>query len=169
MATISKGITLTWQEGLYNKNTGKWEGTGADPVLLTNLLEIPEIGASDAGFEQIDITTLADSKMKYMNGLESASESEALEFKFLYEKAQFAALEVGGASTHGEWNSTGTEMYAHQWTVTLPDGSTCKFLGKHSVRLEGVGVNSAITYILTVTPDIQYGEFKWDFTNAAAE
>lgn len=169
MATISKGITLTWAEGNYTKSNDTWVSTGADPVLLTNLLEIPEIGSSDAGYEQIDITTLADSKMKYMNGLESASESEALEFKFLYEKEQFALLENGAASVHGVWNAAGTEMSAHQWTVTLPDGSTCKFLGKHSVRLEGVGVNSAITYILTVTPDIQYGEFKWDFTNAVAE
>lgn len=169
MAIISKGITLTWQEGYYVKSTGKWEGTGADPVQLTNLLEIPEIGSGDSGFEQIDITTLADSKMKYMNGLESASEPEALEFKFLYDKEQFAALEAGGVTVHGEWNEAHTQMNAHQWTITLPDGSTCKFLGKHGVRLEGVGVNAAITYIVSITPDSQYGEFQWDFTSATAE
>lgn len=169
MAIISKGITLTWQEGYYTKSANAWHESGAEAVALTNLLEIPEIGSGDSGFEQIDITTLADSKMKYMNGLESASEPEALEFKFLYDKEQFAALEAGGASVHGTWNEAHTEMAAHQWTITLPDGSTCKFLGKHGVRLEGVGVNAAITYIVSVTPDSQYGEFKWDFPTATAE
>ena len=58
-------------------------------------------------------------------------------------------------------------MSAALWTITLPDGSTCSFVGKSSVRLEGVGVNAALTYILSVTPDSQFGEFKWNFTGAA--
>lgn len=163
MATISKGITLTWTEGIYEYDAAAFSASGKTPMLLTNLLEIPEVGPAESGFEQIDITTLADSKMVYMNGLETTGEPEALEFKFLYEKNQFKALENGGSDTHGEVLEGGNGIYAHQWMITLPDGSTCKFLGKHSVRLEGVGVNAAITYILSITPDNQYGEFQWEF------
>lgn len=168
MATISKGITLSWAEGGVDLPTGEFASNGKPAVLLTNLLEIPEVGAAESGFEQIDITTLADSKFVYMNGLETTGEPEALEFKFLYEKEQFKALEKGGENKHGEVMSDNV-MYAHQWTITLPDGSTCKFVGKHNVRLEGVGVNAAITYILSITPDNQYGEFQWEFPEAAAE
>lgn len=167
MATISKGITLSWQEGDYNEASGFF-GDG-QIYLLTNLLEIPEVGAAESGFEQIDITTLADSKFVYMNGLETTGEPEALEFKFLYEKEQFALLEKGGNQKHGDWDEAHLNMRAHQWTITLPDGSTCKFLGKHNVRLEGVGVNAAITYIVSITPDNQYGEFQWEFPEAAGE
>ena len=174
MATISKGITLSVVSG-YSKTDGTLftPASGMQAIELTNLLEIPEIGGSDAGYEQIDITTLADSKMKYMIGLESASEPEALEFKFLYEKSQFKTLEQGAfQSKYGEWQEdedTGVrQMASAQWKITLPDGSTCTFVGKGAVRLEGVGVNSAITYVLSVTPDGQFGEFVWDFTGAAA-
>ena len=168
MATISKGITLSHQRGEYNIN----DGYAADGSLkvLTNLLEIPEVGPAETGFEQIDITTLADSKFVYMNGLETTGEPEALEFKFIYEKEQFKFLENEARTyEYGEWDDAHLTMATTQWTITLPDGSTCKFLGKHNVRLEGVGVNAAITYILTITPDSQYGEFQWDFTNAVAE
>ena len=169
MATISKGITLkVVTADCYTEDGRIVPMSGMSPIEFTNLLEIPEIGSSDAGFEQIDITTLADSKMKYMNGLESASEPEALEFKFLYDKAQFQKCQnAGWESNYGTWNEGHTSMSAAQWTITLPDGSTCSFVGKSSVRLEGVGVNAALTYILSVTPDSQFGEFKWDFTPAA--
>ena len=33
------------------------------------------------------------------------------------------------------------------------DGLTCVFSGKASVKLDGVGVNAAITYTLAVKPD----------------
>lgn len=169
MATISKGITLkVVTADCYAEDNRIVPMTGMSPIEFTNLLEIPEIGSSDAGFEQIDITTLADSKMKYMNGLESASEPEALEFKFLYDKAQFQKCQTAGwESNYGTWNEGHTSMSAALWTITLPDGSTCSFVGKSSVRLEGVGVNAALTYILSITPDSQFGEFKWNFTGAA--
>lgn len=171
MATISKGITLKVVTADCIAEDGRIVPmTGMTPIEFTNLLEIPEIGSADAGFEQIDITTLADSKMKYMNGLESASEPEALEFKFLYEKEQFQRVQnASWQSNYGTWDAEHTSMKAAQWTITLPDGSNCTFVGKSSVRLEGVGVNAALSYILSVTPDAQFGEFKWNFTAAAAE
>jgi hypothetical protein len=101
---------------------------------LTNLMEIPELGG-DA--EAIEITTLADPAHMYTDGIKNYGDSVA--FKFLYEKEQFTALNKS--------------VDSDTWTVTLPDGATCTFGGKGSVKLDGVGVNAALTYTLSVKPN----------------
>lgn len=103
-------------------------------VELTNLQEIPELGG-DA--EAIEITTLADAAHTYTNGILNYGDS--LAFKFLYEKEQFTTLQ-------------GDEAVS-AWTVELPDGAKCSFSGTHSVKLDGVGVNAALTYTLSVKPN----------------
>lgn len=103
-------------------------------VELTNLQEIPELGGTA---EAIEITTLADAAHMYTDGILNYGDS--LAFKFLYEKEQFTAL-------HALEESTG-------WKVTLPDGANCTFSGTASVKLDGVGVNAALTYTLAVKPD----------------
>jgi hypothetical protein len=123
MAVISKGITLSYQAGA----TGEF-------VELTNLQEIPELGGEA---EAIEITTLADSAHMYTDGILNYGDS--LGFKFLYEKAQFNALnDLEGACG---------------WKVELPDGATCTFTGTGSVKLDGVGVNAVLTYTLSVKPN----------------
>ena len=106
---------------------------------LTNLMEIPELGG-DA--EAIEITTLADPAHMYTDGIKNYGDSVA--FKFLYEKEQFTALQ----------SSTDSDT----WTVTLPDGAACTFGGKGSVKLDGVGVNAALTYTLSIKPN---SEMSW--------
>ena len=108
-------------------------------VELTNLQEIPELGG-DA--EAIEITTLADAAHMYTDGIKNYGDS--LAFKFLYEKTQFTTLNglTGGA----------------QWKVELPDGAACTFSGTCSVKLDGVGVNAALTYTLSVKPN---SEMTW--------
>jgi hypothetical protein len=103
-------------------------------VELTNLQEIPELGGSA---ESIEITTLADAAHTYTNGILNYGDS--LAFKFLYEKEQFNTLQGDDAIS--------------QWKVELPDGATCSFSGTHSVSLDGVGVNAALTYTLSVKPN----------------
>lgn len=100
---------------------------------LTNLQEIPDIGGEA---EAIEITTLADVAHMYVDGILNYGDS--LAFKFLYEKAQFTEL----AGTDG----------VSSWKVELPDGATCTFSGTCSVKLDGVGVNSALTYTLAIKP-----------------
>ena len=102
-------------------------------VELTNLQEIPELGG-DA--EAIEITTLADAAHMYTDGIKNYGDS--LAFKFLYEKAQFTTLNGLTAAV--------------EWKVELPDGATCTFSGTGSVKLDGVGVNAALTYTLGVKP-----------------
>lgn len=101
---------------------------------LTNLQEIPELGGSA---EAIEITTLADAAHMYTDGILNYGDS--LAFKFLYEKEQFTELS--------------TLIGSQSWKVTLPDGATCSFGGTGSVKLDGVGVNAALTYTLSVKPD----------------
>lgn len=108
-------------------------------VELTNLQEIPELGGDT---EAIEITTLADAAHMYTDGIKNYGDS--LAFKFLYEDEQFATLN----------GLTGSQ----QWKVELPDGTTCSFGGTCSVKLDGVGVNAALTYTLAVKPN---SEMVW--------
>ena len=128
MAVISKGITLSYKNG-----------EAAEYVELTNLQEIPELGGE---VEAIEITTLADAAHMYTDGIKNYGDS--LAFKFLYEDAQFKTL-----------NALVTES---EWKVELPDGTSCTFSGTSSVKLDGVGVNAALTYTLSVKPN---SEMAW--------
>ena len=103
-------------------------------VELTNLQEIPELGGDS---EAIEITTLADPAHMYIDGIKNYGDS--LAFKFLYEKEQFATLNA--------------EKESAQWKVELPDGATCSFGGTCTVKLDGVGVNAALTYTLAIKPN----------------
>ena len=105
-----------------------------DFVELTNLQEIPELGGD---VEAIEITTLADVAHVYTDGIKNYGDS--LAFKFLYEDEQFSTLN----------GLTGSS----DWKVALPDGTTCTFGGTCSVKLDGVGVNAALTYTLAVKPN----------------
>lgn len=106
---------------------------------LTDLQEIPELGGDT---ESIEITTLADAAHKYTDGIKNYGDS--LPFKFLYKKTQFNTL--NGLSGEQEWK------------VDLPDGSACTFNGTCSVKLDGVGVNAALTYTLSIKPS---SEMAW--------
>lgn len=114
-------------------------GSGDSYTELTNLQEIPELGGDT---EAIEITTLADAAHMYTDGIKNYGDS--LAFKFLYEDAQFTTL-------NGLKDS-------QNWKVELPDGTTCTFSGTCSVKLDGVGVNAALTYTLAVKPN---SEMVW--------
>lgn len=126
--------------GVLSKGiTLSYKGSTGEFVELTNLQEIPELGGDT---EAIEITTLADGAHMYMDGIKNYGDS--LAFKFLYEKTQFATLNGLTAS--------------QTWKVALPDGESCTFDGTCSVKLDGVGVNAALTYTLAVKPN---SEMVW--------
>ena len=105
-------------------------------IALTNLQEIPDLGGET---EAIEITTLADGAHKYTDGIKNYG--DALAFKFLYEGTQFATLN----GLEGE----------QEWKVALPDNEECTFSGSCSVKLDGVGVNAALTYTLSIRPSTE--------------
>ena len=109
---------------------------GEEFVELTNLQEIPELGGTS---ESIEITTLADAAHMYTDGIKNYGDS--LAFKFLYEEEQF--IELNGL------------VDSCSWKVTLPDGLACTFDGTGSVKLDGVGVNAALTYTLSIKPNTE--------------
>lgn len=125
MAVISQGIILSY------KAAG-----GSTYTDLTNLQEIPDLGGET---EAIEITTLADGAHVYTDGIKNYGDS--LAFKFLYDGEQFETLN----------NLSGTIG----WQVELPDGATCAFNGTSSVKLDGVGVNAALTYTLSIKPNTE--------------
>lgn len=123
--TLSKSIKLSYKAGSASSYTD-----------LTDLQEIPDLGGSA---DSVEVTTLDDAAHMYINGLKDYGDS--LDFTFLYVKAQFDTLYGLSGSVN--------------WKVTLPGTSagTCTFTGEPSVRLNGVGVNDALTYTLSIKPD----------------
>lgn len=104
-----------------------------------NILEIPDLGGE---VEAIEITTLGDSAHVYTDGL--ANYGDSLDFKMLYNSSEFKELsEIEGEKT---------------WRVFFPDNMMCSFKATSSVKLDGVGVNSALTYTLSLKP---CSEFTW--------
>lgn len=122
---LTKGLKLSY----------KATSSGSTFTDLTNLQEFPDLGGSR---DTVETTTLDDSAHVYIDGLENYGDS--LEFTFLYEKTQFEALQALSGNI--------------SWKVTLPGTSsaTCSFSGSCSVRLNGMGVNSVLTYTLAITP-----------------
>ena len=123
--TLSKSIKLSYKSGSASSYTD-----------LANLQEIPDLGGSA---DSVEVTTLDDSAHMYINGLKDYGDS--LDFTFLYVKAQFDTLDGLSGSV--------------SWKVTLPGTSAgnCTFTGEPSVKLNGVGVNDALTYTLSIKPD----------------
>ena len=126
MAVISKGIKLYYKS---NKSTSD------DYTEVLGVQEIPELNGD---VEAIEITTLADEAHRYTSGIKNYGDS--LSFKVLYDTDVFHTL-MG--YTDGEEFS---------WKVELPDNSNCVFTGTMSVKLDGVGVNAALTFTLNIKP-----------------
>lgn len=124
MAILSKNIKLSYATSST--------GTFTD---LNDMLEIPALGGSP---EKVDVTCLADSCRHYIKGIIDYGD---LQFKFNYVKAQFDAL----------YAACGDDPLF--WKVTLPDNTVATFSGEGSVAIEGVGVNAAITYTLSIALD----------------
>lgn len=125
----SKGITLGYKVDSDSTYTE-----------LTNLSEIPELGGD---VEAIEVTNLGDGAHRYIDGIKNYGDS--LAFKFYYEKSQFTTL-------------NGLAGQNVSWQVKLPDGTACTFGGGCSVKLDGIGVNAALTYTLSIKPN---SEMAW--------
>lgn len=126
MATglLSKGITL---------------GYSVLPVVsytnLPDLQDIPDLGGE---VEKVETTTLSDAARTYINGIKDYGD---LQFTFLY----------GGAAADSFRILDGlSESTQYGWQVELEDGTTFTFEGAPSIKLNGAGVNEALTCVLSI-------------------
>lgn len=122
---LTKNTNLSYKQGEL------WIELGAD------LQEFPDLGAAA---EQVEVTTLADSNRRYINGIKDFG---TLDFTFLYDGAsedsafkKLHALEVAGNPV--------------DFKVALPDGITVTFSGFVSVTIAGGAVNDAMTFTLSI-------------------
>lgn len=112
---------------------------------LYGITSVPDLGGDP---EQIDVTTIYDSKRKNIPGVEA---NDNLEFNGLRGKFgppnaaanalvdEYAALSAMPANT------------AKYWKLTYPDGSSHSWGAYPRVRQNGFGVNEALGYTLTLT------------------
>jgi hypothetical protein len=120
--------------GILTKDMTLSYGTGETKKVLTNLMEIPEIGNNAP--EKIDVTVLTDDVKKSISGLGDSAQD--LAFKFLYEEEQFTELCALTATQN--------------WEVALPNnGKKATFTGTPSVKLGAAAPNGALTYTLNVS------------------
>lgn len=157
MAVISRGIELYCKSILGNKLSGAtFDETLGN--LLPGLQEIGELNglAASSEREKIEITTLADDKHVYAEGILTESENETIDFTFLYEPKLFKFLQK-----EAEDMASLAALSKDTWTIQIPtpanvdDTSKAKFSMQADIvglKVNSAGVNSALTMSLTLKP-----------------
>lgn len=150
MAYISKGLTLGF--------TGQGAGaahvqeyfTSIQAEVFPHLQEIGEIAFNGAGgsYDQIEVTTLADAKHVYTDGLiaDDASGSNEISFKFLYDPDLFKVFKnVMDEEGEGESDTHNT------WVIKIPEGGTFTITGDiASLKMDTVSTNNALTFTMSI-------------------
>ena len=177
MALITKGITMTWDETANSNKPshtimtalGKNDTAHYSDGVYTfyNLMEIGEInanpGAASSGYDQIEVTTLADSKHMFVNGLvaNDAGSVNEITLKFLYEPKLFNLLnEI--IIAEGIMEEDGVVDAASTYLIKIPNGGKFTVKGTFgNLKLDSATVNSALTFTvgLKVT-DIEFNHLS---------
>lgn len=129
------------------------------------LQEIGEIGfhasVGSNGFDKIEVTTLADTKHQYINGLvadTTENENNELGFKFLYDAKQFKLFQSLQGRSDVE-NMGGVTFY-----IELPDGTMFGVLAYiKDIVLDTLSVGSAMTYSVNLAVN------KMEFANGTTD
>lgn len=152
MALWSKGITL-----IVAANGSSTEATSAINTLnalaenndgsIPGLMEVGEISAVAEGgsYDQIEVTTLADSKHMYINGLRADTTSGAeVTMKFLYEKNVFSAFKEVA-------DGLAVDDATAKWTITIPQGNSFEIVGSISnLVMDSATTNNALTFTVNI-------------------
>lgn len=121
---LSKGITLSYKKG-------------AEFVVIPDIQEVPELGGT---VEKIEVTTLADSSKRYINGIKDYGD---LAFKFLYDNSsETASYRVLRGLEEAET--------IDEYKVTLPDETTFTFTAQVSTKIDSSTINGALTFTATL-------------------
>lgn len=112
---------------------------------LYGITSVPDLGGEP---EEIDVTTIYDSKRKNIPGVEA---NDNLEFNGL--RGKFGAPNAAASALVDEYatlNAMPTDT-AKYWKLTYPDGSYHTWGAYPRVHQNGFGVNEALGYTLTLT------------------
>ena len=162
MAVITKGIELYLQAGAGGDNgfssVDEKYKVAEKGTLMYGLQEIGDLSQVEgSGRDKIEITTLADDKHVYTDGILADSGNDGIEFKFLFDAKLYKGFveqsksekSQGLPSTWGLYIPVGVTNVGNQSQTTY-----CKFTIKAmcSVSVDGAGVNSAMTMTVTLSP-----------------
>jgi hypothetical protein len=173
MALISKGIELFYNySGVSGGGFGadnKATDIGANAYKMPGLQEIGDLSGLGAGTsrDKIEITTLADDRHVYTDGLIADSDMDGITFKFLFDAEIFRL-----AKAHADWEQSQIALGMKdenlgEWIVRLPDGATFSMKATVSeLKLDGAGVGAALTMTMSLTP---YEEIEFAKASASAE
>lgn len=129
-------------------------------VLIPNVMEIGELaqkGSGASSYDKIEVTTLADSKHMYIDGLQADADDGAQELgvKLLYDPAVFKAITALAGTFDTSFKKGDITSNDMKLVVEIPAGlsingnkvlSTFVITAKHnSLALDGIAVNSALT------------------------
>lgn len=123
---LTRGISLSYKS------------TGNTFTEIANLQECPELGGTA---EKVEVTTLADSNKKYINGVKDFGD---LAFKFLYDNS-------GEESNYRIVRGLEEAASKVDWKVTFPDGTTFGFSGEVTTTIGSAAVNDALTFTASIT------------------
>lgn len=161
-----KGVKINIANGLGKLPKQDSAGVNQDYYFnfVPNLQEIPELvsGSSAGSTDTIEITTLQDAYHEFADGLKNYSdngEGNSLSFTFLYDKDCYNGLQeqikyIQLLPTENSDNILEATIYYQIAVIVLPDGSYFAMRIKDmATTFAGVGVNSALTFQLTITLD----------------
>ena len=126
--------------GLLSKGAKLGYSTsGTAPITYTDLPDLQSVGELFGDAETVEVTTLADSRRRYIKGL---ADSQSVECTFLY---------ANGASdsfrTLKGYDDSSTLLYLQ---IELPDTTKISFSGYVSVKLNEVAVGEPLTFVCTI-------------------
>lgn len=116
--------------------------TGESAEALTQLVCIknfPDLGGTP---EQIEITTLCDAQQTFIPGIKSMTQ---MEFTANYTKEDYEKVD----------NLSDKELYYELEFGENGEDGVFSWQGKHSVRVLGAGVNSAVEMVITISPSTE--------------
>lgn len=128
---LSAGTTLRYRKS----GSGGGGGGSNEWYELDVITSTPDIGSEP---ERVDVTTLADSKRKYIKGIE---DSENLSFPCVYRNEVFAKVK-----------SDEEDGGQYQFQLTYPDRAGFDFAGEIATTVSGAEINGALAFTLIVIP-----------------
>lgn len=150
MAYITKGIQLFHKSGEIKLNYPGAQEDATHGILIPGLQDVGELmagPAANAGFDKIEVTTLADSRHMYVDGLMAdAGDASSIAFTLLYDPAVYQGLL---ALVNEE---VGVGAYKSVYHVVIPSGGVFEITGLTNIKMNSASVNAALTMTLTLTP-----------------